>query len=79
MISILHYCKKTGKNLLIIDLVFHQNFAIQNTKQLISVDSPSLAEQNSTSHFVVACTIVKIFLIAFRPLKAEFFVTFMIE
>ena len=33
----------------------------QNTKQFISVDSPSWAEQNGTNDFVVACTVVEIF------------------
>ena len=35
----------------------------QNTKQFISVDSPSWAEQNGTNDFVVACTVVEIFLL----------------
>ena len=43
----------------------------QNTKQFISVDSPSWAEQNGTNSFVVACMVVEIFWGAFGPLKVE--------
>ena len=32
----------------------------QNTKQFISVDSPSWVEQNSIKDFVIACTVVEI-------------------
>ena len=45
---------------------------VQNTKQFISVDSPSCAGQNGTNDFVIACTVVKIFLCGVRPLKARF-------
>ena len=52
------------QNALIIDLTFCQIFAIfticPNTKQFISIDSPSWAEQNGTNEFVIACTDVKI-------------------
>ena len=41
----------------------------QNTKQLISVDSPSWAEQNGTNDFVIACTVVEILLFSVRPCK----------
>ena len=43
----------------------------QNTKQHISVDSPSCAEQNSTNDFVMACMVVEI-LCSVEPLKAGF-------
>ena len=32
----------------------------RNSKQFISIDSPSLAEQNNTNDFIVACTVVEI-------------------
>ena len=52
------------QNALIIDLTFCQILPFsqyaQNTKQFISIDSPSWAEQNGTNEFVIACTDVKI-------------------
>ena len=45
---------------------------VQNTKQFISVDSPSCAGQNGTNDFVIACMVAEIFLCGVRPLKARF-------
>ena len=69
--NILYWWKlpKIGENPFIIDLPFYQKFPIftiiyysQNTKQFISVDSTSWAEQNGTNNFVVACTVVEMFM-----------------
>ena len=45
---------------------------LKKTKPFISADSPSWAEQNGTNDFVVACTVVEIFLCEICPWKAGF-------
>ena len=71
-----NYPKLAKIPLLYIDLPFHQKLPFsqcaQNTKQFISVDSPSWAKQNGTNSFVVACTVVEIFTLTVRLLKARF-------
>ena len=62
MISIVHIVKNTQnlwKSPYFDDILPFLQCA-QNTKQFISVDSPSWAEQNGTDNFVVACTVVEI-------------------
>ena len=76
------YCKKLHK-LVKIPLLLTWRFIkilpfwqrAQNTKQHISVDSPSCAEQNSTNDFVMACMVVEI-LCSVEPLKDGFWSNF---
>ena len=54
--------QKLSKLIKMSSLVFFFSFlqCAQNTKQFISADSPSWAEQNSTNNFVVASTVVEL-------------------
>ena len=57
-----HMVHKLSKLIKMSSLVFFLSFlqCAQNTKQFISADSPSWAEQNSTNNFVVASIIVEL-------------------